>query len=87
MIDMIGLIAVDAQLLQTKDGRVWTKTLYGYEFWKRYLDVFEEIHVVSRMKEVDENSVSGYLESSGPKVSFKPLPMAIGMKQYIIKWR
>lgn len=84
---MIALVAVDGQLLKTQDGRVWTKTLYGYEFWKRYLSVFDEIHVVSRMKDATESEVLGFLESSGERVSFKPLPMAIGMKEYLKQWR
>ena len=43
------LVAVDAQLFMTPDGKVWSKTIYGYDFWKRYLDVFETVKVVSRL--------------------------------------
>lgn len=47
------LVAVDAQLFRTEDGKVWTPTIYGYEFWTRYLDIFEEVVVVSRIKKCE----------------------------------
>lgn len=80
------LVAVDAQLFQTPDGAVWTKTIYGYDFWKRYLDVFETVSVVSRLAQATESEVRGYLRSDGPNVSFKGLPMARGSKQYLTQW-
>lgn len=78
------LVAVDAQLFRTPDGKVWTKTIYGYDFWKRYLDVFETVSVVSRMKDVSYNAVKGYLRSDGDRVTFKAMPMARGTREYII---
>lgn len=80
---MNALVAVDAQLFRTPDGKVWTKTIYGYDFWRRYLDVFETIAVVSRIKDVQYEEVSGYLRTDGERVSFKALPMARGAKEYI----
>lgn len=77
------LVAVDAQLFRTPDGKVWTKTIYGYDFWTRYLDVFETVSVVSRLKEVDYKEVEGYLRSDGDRVSFKAMPMARGSREYI----
>lgn len=78
------LVAVDAQLFITPDGRVWTKTIYGYNFWERYLDVFEDIVVVSRMKKIDYNDSDKLLLSSGERVFFAGLPMAIGAKAYLM---
>lgn len=82
---MNALVAVDALLYRTPDGKVWTRTIYGYDFWTRYLDVFETISVVSRMEEVDYEEVKGYLRSDGERVNFKALPMARGSKEYIKK--
>lgn len=80
---MNALVAVDAQLFKTPDGKVWSKTIYGYDFWKRYLDVFESITVASRMKTTDYSQVEGYLRTDGENVSFAPMPMVRGMKGYI----
>lgn len=77
------LVAVDAQLFMTPDGKVWSKTIYGYDFWKRYLDVFETVKVVSRLGKADYVQVEGYLRSDGDNVSFAPLPMVRGMKGYV----
>ena len=77
------LVAVDAQLFMTPDGKVWSKTIYGYDFWKRYLDVFETVKVVSRLGKADYTQVEGYLRSDGDNVSFAPLPMVRGMKGYV----
>lgn len=77
------LVAVDAQLFMTPDGKVWSKTIYGYDFWKRYLDVFETVKVVSRLGKADYTQVEGYLRSDGDNVSFTPLPMVRGMKGYV----
>ena len=76
------LVAVDAHLFKTPDGRVWAKAIYGYEFWTRYLKAFDSISVVSRMKEVDFEEVNGYLRSDGDRVTFKPMPMARSYKEY-----
>ena len=77
------LVAVDAQLFMTPDGKVWSKTIYGYDFWERYLDVFETVKVVSRLGKADYTQVEGYLRSDGDNVSFAPLPMVRGMKGYV----
>lgn len=46
------LVATDAHILQTPDGRHWCKSIYGYSFWKRYLDVFDSVRIVARIKNV-----------------------------------
>lgn len=80
------LVAVDAQLFKTPDGKVWSKTIYGYDFWKRYLDVFESVTVVSRIGDAEYSQVDGYLRADGANVTFAPMPMVRGMKGYIKKF-
>lgn len=77
------LVAVDAQLYVTPDGKVWSRTIYQYSFWERYLEIFNSITVISRMVNVDYNSVSGYLRVDGPRVYFRAMPMVRGAKGYI----
>ena len=84
---MRALIAVDAQLYRLKDGSIWTPSIYGYDFWRRYLQVFDSIVVAARVMDVeDEKIVENYLRSDGEAVSFSALPFARGAKQYIQKW-
>lgn len=80
---MNALIVADAHLYRTPDGSVWTETIYGYEFWQRYLEVFDTISVAARMTNVEFSSVEGFLRSDGTNVSFKPMPMARSSKEYL----
>mgnify|MGYP003303977431 CR=1 FL=1 len=77
------LVSVDAQLWKTPDGKIWSKTMYDYSFWERYLDVFEEILIVSRIGYKESDEVNGFLRCDGKHVEFFELPMAIGAKSYI----
>lgn len=72
------LVYADAHLYRTEDGKIWARTIYGYGFWKRYLNVFENITVIARMQNARKEDVENFCESSGPNVSFVGLPMVRG---------
>ncbi len=77
------LVAADSLFLKTSDGKYWSKTIYGYDFWKRYLLVFEDIVVVSRTRLASVKEVNGSLRVDGPNVRVAELPYMRGMKQYM----
>ena len=79
------LLTVDHQFLRTQDGKVWVKTIYGYDFWKRYLEVFEEIRIVARVRQggkIEEKM----LLASGDKIEFYDLPQYRGTKEYLLQY-
>src|SRR5690625_2626270 len=80
------LVAADSLFYRTPDGKYWCKTIYGYDFWLRYLEVFEEVIVVSRTKSVPQSKVEGYLRVDGPRLRIKELPYMRGMKQYVLNY-
>ena len=80
---MKALVVADAHLYKTPDGKVWTKTIYGNDFWQRYLEVFDSIDIAARMCESTYEEVKGFLRVDGDNISFKPMPMARGGKEYI----
>ena len=80
---MKALIVADAHLYKTPDGKVWTRTIYGNDFWQRYLEVFDSIDVAARMCESTYEEVKGFLRVDGDRISFRPMPMARGGKEYI----
>lgn len=80
---MKALVVADAHLYKTPDGKVWTKTIYGNEFWQRYLEVFDSIDIAARMCQCSYNEVEGFLRVDGDCISFRPMPMARGGKEYI----
>ena len=44
------LVAPDSSMYKTPDGKYWCPTIYEYSFFERYLEVFEDIVVASRVK-------------------------------------
>ena len=60
------LVTVDHQFIRTPDGKVWVKTIYGYDFWKRYLKVFDEVRIACRISDVSSLNEEMMI-SSGPK--------------------
>ncbi len=80
------LVAGDSYLYKTIDGNYWCKTIYGYEFWTRYLDVFDSVAIVSRTELADSKQVKGYLKVNGPNLRVIELPQMRGMEQYIRKY-
>lgn len=79
------LLTVDHQFVRTPDGKVWVKTIYGYDFWKRYLQVFDNVRVVARVREA-ENIEEDMLLSSGDGVEFFGLPQYRGAKEYVLRY-
>jgi glycosyltransferase involved in cell wall biosynthesis len=79
------LVTTHAQMFKTPDGKVWTKSVYGYDFFKRYLDVFENVRIVTRMKRIDFEEVGDKILVSGPNIEFHSLPFYHGPWQYATK--
>ncbi len=82
---MKALIASCARLFKTPDGVIYTPVVYGYDFYKRYLDVFDELIVAGFCDAVEKNSVANMLRVSGPRISFFELPYPHGEWDYIKK--
>lgn len=80
------LVTTHAQMFQTPDGKVWTNSVYGYDFFKRYLDVFENVRLVTRIKEIDYEEIGNRILVSGPRLEFFSLPFYHGPWQYAKKY-
>lgn len=79
-------ISSEHRFLRTPDGSVWTETSHAYQFWTRYLGVFEVVRVFARVLDVPTVSVAAQ-RADGPHVSFLPVPHFLGPLQYALKWR
>jgi glycosyltransferase involved in cell wall biosynthesis len=62
------------------DGSVWADGT-AYSFWERYLDVFDGVTVIGRIREVREPG-RGMVRSDGVGVNFARIPYYIGPWQY-----
>jgi glycosyltransferase involved in cell wall biosynthesis len=61
------------------DSKVYDDYVFNYDFFKTFLNVFEEIKIVARIKEISEISEK-YLLSSGDNITFIPLKDVHGLK-------
>jgi len=76
------LITTHAQMYQLKDGSIWTSAIYGYDFFKRYLNVFDEVKIVSRLKKENELDTGKLIRVDGEGIEVYPLPFYIGPWEY-----
>lgn len=60
----------DVKMIEYNDDMIYSVD-FGYEVWERYLSVFEEITVCTRVDDNDKVDISKYKLSSGKNVKFK----------------
>jgi glycosyltransferase involved in cell wall biosynthesis len=78
------VVTLEHRFNRTPDGKVWTHTTFPYDFWSRYLEVFDSVRVVARV--VDVNHVpEDWKQANGVAVSFAPIPYYVGPLQYLLK--
>lgn len=79
------MVTLENRFLRTKNGNIYSTTVCDYNFWKRYLQVFDEVVVLARLRESPELELNKPT-ANGKGVIFKPLPTYIGIKQYMLKY-
>jgi glycosyltransferase involved in cell wall biosynthesis len=75
-------VTIDHRFDRTPDGVVWSMTSFSYSFWRRYLDVFDHVQVVARVRDV-ASVASNQTRADGDGVSFAAVPYYIGPLQYL----
>lgn len=77
------LVTASARFALTSDGNLWTpNTATGYNLWARYLDIYDEVHLLVRAK-MHSAPPSGWNMASGPGVKPIPLPYYIGPQEFV----
>ena len=79
------LVATESRFDRTPDGKCWNVGSGGYEFWERYLEVFDEVRVLGRLRDVPVAPRSA-VRADGPNVSLVPLPYHLGPWAYLRKY-
>jgi len=80
-----ALIAVDHHFVRASTGEVYLgppMALAGYRFWEQYLEAFDEIVVLARVRRA-ENGTPTTVRADGPRVSFCDLPDFLGPWEYL----
>jgi glycosyltransferase involved in cell wall biosynthesis len=79
------LVALENHFDRRPDGHIYAEGPPNYAFWSRYLDVFEEVLVLARVREqVEERKEQE--RADGPGVSFIALPDYRGPWNYLYFW-
>jgi glycosyltransferase involved in cell wall biosynthesis len=75
-------VTVEQRYDRLPDGTIWTAGQFPYRFWTRYLDVFEGVNVIARVRQVVE--IPRFAErADGPRVKFVALPHYIGPSKFL----
>ena len=78
------LVSVEHRFRRTPDGAVWTQVACRYDFWRRYLEVFDGVQVFARV--LDAASVGrDWRRADGAGVSFAAAPHYVGPLQYLMR--
>lgn len=71
---------------RTPDGAIWTKSMFTNEYWTQYLDAFEHVCVVARVRDV-LSAAADWQRVDSDEVSFVPVPDYLGPWEYLRKAR
>lgn len=83
---MRATVVIEHRYERTPDGAVWTPTFFGYSFWQRYLEVFDEVKVIARVRDATALPAN-WKRADGERVTFAPVPYYVGPWQYLRKMR
>jgi len=78
-------VTLEQRFDATPDGAIWTPSSFALPFWSRYLDVFSQVQVVARVREVPAPP-AGARRSDGPDVRFLRVPHYLGMRQFVTRY-
>ncbi len=76
------VVALETRFDETPDGQVWSPPPTEFTFWQRYLEVFDEVGVVARLRDVPRPP-AGARPTDGPGVHIIPVPYYVGPWQYL----
>lgn len=78
------VVTKERRFVKGPDNRIYTdnEQASGYSVLRRYLDVFDSLTVVGRLR---EESVEGLTAVTGPGIDFVPVPDYLGPRDYFWK--
>ena len=79
-------LTTNGRLYQTPDGRYFTDVVYGYDFFRRYLNVCESIRLIAHVKAIPVEQAAGMLRVDGDGLDIYPVPFPHGKIDYLRKY-
>ena len=75
------LVVSEERLERTPDGVVWGPS--SYRFWSRYLEAFDNVRIVARVRDVEFRTSGQNTRATGPHVMVCPVPYYLGPLAYL----
>ena len=75
----------DNKMTQKQEG--YYSTHFKYSVWRRYLKVFENLRVSTRIKKDDEGNMINLARSNGPNVEMSPIHSYKDLKSLVFDYR
>lgn len=76
------VVALENRFVRSRNGNIYSTTVCDYNFWSRYLLVFDEVVVLARVGDIAQQQMDRPC-ANGPGVCFFPLSYYIGPWQYL----
>lgn len=76
-------VTTHARLYKNSKGEYFAKAVYGYNFFTRYLSVFEEVKIIAHVEMASDKDTENMLRVDGPNVSVFEVFFPHGKIQYI----
>ncbi len=76
------LVAADNHYYRDAKGDVYVDSVFNYDFYKRYLSVFDKVYAVGRVSKV-EAAPAGKKRADGPGVEFLDLEPGRGLSGFV----
>jgi hypothetical protein len=80
------LVTSPGKVIESDNGDYYTKIIYGYGYYKKYLAAFDEVQKICQVrKERDGNEHNAMLQVNGDYVEVFRLPWTNGLIDYLRK--
>jgi len=77
-------VTLEHRFHSTPNGNLWSQTMFSYDFWLRYLEVFDHVNIVARVLPAADLK-GDWKRVDGEGVSYTPVPHYVGPLQYLLK--
>lgn len=76
-------VTTHARLYKNTKGEYFAKAVYGYDFFTRYLSVFENVKIIAHVENISDDKTEKMLRVDGPNVEVYDVFFPHGKIQYI----
>ncbi len=72
------IITTEHRFTRIDTGEIYTQTQQPYSYWSKYLESFENIKIIARVKDIKWLSEKEFVKASGDSVEYLAVPYYVG---------